>query len=409
MQKKLVIPLLIIIISLAGFYFLANAKAKPKQLPLEEKILVVDALKAIPQTVTITVDAMGEVKPQTSTQVVSQISGTIQSVSSLIKAGNYVEQGTILLRVDTRDFETQLKLAQADLISAKSQLAKEQGLSEAALIDWKKYQHKKKRSKAANDLALRKPQLAEAEARLQAANANLQQAKLNLSRTKVITPYSGIITQQLVDIGQYINIGTPLFTIVATGVAELEVSIPENKLQYLNLPNIKHSTHNNSSEVSIQHKLGSNSITRVGKLTRTTANLNPVTRSLKAIIEIEDPYSLNSNQAPLLMGSFVEASIEGKSFNNIIVLPRHIIKSGNQIWVIDKNNRLQTKTIETLNIGSEYAYVTAGINKGEYICLNTITGELPGTKAKISQITASNLLLEKNESANTQKPSVLEQ
>lgn len=408
MQKKLFIPLLIIIISLAGFYFLANAKAKPKQLPPEEKVLVVDALKALPQTVTITVDSMGEVKPQTSTQVVSQVGGTIQSVSSLIKAGNYVEQGTPLLSIDTRDFETQVKLAEADLISAKSQLAKEQGLSEAALIDWKKYQHKKKRSKAANDLALRKPQLAEAEARLQAANANLQQAKLNLSRTKVTAPYSGIITQQFVDIGQYINIGTPLFTIVATSVAELEVSIPENKLQYLNLPNIKHSTNNNASEVSIQHKLGSNTINRVGKLTRTTANLNPVTRSLKAIIEIEDPYSLNNNQAPLLMGSFVEASIQGKSFDNIIVLPRHIIKSGNQIWVIDENNRLQTKTIKTLNIGSEYAYVTAGINKGEYICLNTITGELPGTKAKISQITASNLLLEKSETPVTQKPSVLE-
>src|SRR5579883_48725 len=58
-----------------------------------------------------------------------------------------------------------------------------------------------------------------AAARLAAAQASAQQAALNLSYTRVTAPVSGVLSRKQVELGQYVQPGQTLFTIVAdTGV-----------------------------------------------------------------------------------------------------------------------------------------------------------------------------------------------
>ena len=69
-----------------------------------------------------------------------------------------------------------------------------------------------------SDLALKKPQVAEARARLKAAQADLEQTRLNLDRTAISLPFSGRLVSTRVDVGQYVAPGSVLGRAFATDV-----------------------------------------------------------------------------------------------------------------------------------------------------------------------------------------------
>ena len=86
------------------------------------------------------------------------------------------------------------------------------------------------------ELYLRKPQLAEAEARLQSAEADLEESRRNLAKTSIVAPYDGLVSSKSVDIGQFVNPGTVLAETFAVDYAEVRLPIPETKLAFLDLP-----------------------------------------------------------------------------------------------------------------------------------------------------------------------------
>ena len=68
----------------------------------------------------------------------------------------------------------------------------------------------------------------------------------------------------------------------------------------------------------------------------------------------EDPYGLkNTDQTPLRFGSFVSARILGKSFDNIVVLPRYLLRAGNELWGIGPGNILQSRAVSILKTGGD--------------------------------------------------------
>ena len=143
--------------------------------------LLVDVAVAVPQTVNVELHSRGTVMPATQTQLISEVAGTVVGVSEKFHTGGLFEAGEIILQLDDRNYQSQLKRQQAAVASARSQLALEKGAAEVAYQDWKRYKSDVARSDEAEQLALRKPQLQEAQARLDAALADLEQRSVNTS------------------------------------------------------------------------------------------------------------------------------------------------------------------------------------------------------------------------------------
>ena len=60
-----------------------------------------------------------------------------------------------------------------------------------------------------------------------------------------------------------------------------------------------------------------------GRIVRTDGAIDPATRQISAIAVVEDPYGEGADgDTPLAIGLFVNALIEGKPYENAIVLPR---------------------------------------------------------------------------------------
>lgn len=377
-------PILIIGIAVAIAAGLFLNKPKPKQAPTVYQPPLVNVAEVVKQDLSISVSAQGTVTPKTETKLTAEVSGRITEVSRYFIVGGYFKKGDILLRIDQRNYLADLKRAQAAVANAKSLLATEQGRAEVAYQDWLKYNKSVRRSKAANDLALHKPQLAHAKAKLDSSLADLIHARNQLDRTLIRAPYDGLIRSKQADIGQYVNTGTPLASVFSVDIAQLRLSIPESKMNYLELPTLV----NNVSPlplVKLTASIGGTLKYWDAKLVRTEGVYDERSRVLFAVAEIIDPYGLmGERKEPLRIGTFVKAEIQGKTFKDLVLLPRHILRTGNRIWVLDAEQRLQNREVTILRTGGENMYVTGGLENGELICLSNVSDTVAGKGVRVA-------------------------
>ena len=355
------------------------------------KPVTVDVAEVVMEKVRIPVLAQGTVSPMQQTTLQAEVRGRVLEVSENFNVGGFVTEGEVLLRIDPRDYQTSLLRAQAALESAESNLAQERGRAEVALREWQKLPKGSQRSDEARDLYLRKPQLEQAEAQLLAARADLDTARDNLNRTVIRAPYDALISAKHSDLGQFVNAGSPLAEVVGVAVAEVRLPIPQGKLPYLELPDLTGS----DSGALIDLYIESSGARRhwSARLHRTEGVFDERSRVLFTVARVNDPYSLKDPcREPLRIGTFVNASIQGRAFDNIVVLPRYLLRAGNELWVIDQDNRLRSRQVGILRTGGDMIFVHEGLREGELVSLTGLDNSFRGAEVEIQSRTPSNLL-----------------
>ena len=120
------------------------------------------------------VTVYGEVRPRVQIDVISEVSGRVTRVSPRFIEGGSIGAGGALLTIEDRDYVLAVSEARARLAARRLEL--EQALADADVA-------KKQLAGEANpsDLALKKPQIAQARAGLQAAELSLARAESDLS------------------------------------------------------------------------------------------------------------------------------------------------------------------------------------------------------------------------------------
>jgi RND family efflux transporter MFP subunit len=388
--KALRHPLLIIVLAALLAALLVWLKPVPVVVVPEQKPLLVDVLEVERRTLTINVKAQGIVQASARTHLVSEVSGRIVEVSGNFNVGGFFRAGDVLLRIDPRDYQTRLQQAAAQVAQAQSMLAQERGRAEVAKREWQQRSGRNKVSEQARQLALRKPQLLEAEAQFKSAAAGLNQAELDLERTVIMAPYDGLVAAKSADIGQFIGAGSPIGEIMAVNDAEVRLAIPESKLNYLTLPDAYSAADAEQAVVELSHTLDGEQRRWQARVVRTEGVLDPRSRALFVVAQVRDPYGIyqirDASFTPLRFGMFVDASLEGRRVDNVVPLPRGVIRPGNQVWIVDDNNRLQARKLSLLRTDGAEIFVTSGLDDGDKVCLTSVGPVLPGTRVSISSV-----------------------
>ncbi len=390
---KTVAPIVIMLAAIAGTALLVISRPDAKQEHIPPNIPLVEATRVNKQSISIPVLAQGNVKARTTTQLLADVSGRVLEVSSQFDAGAYFRKGAIIARIDDRHYVAAVKRAKASVASARSALALEKGHADVAKKEWQTRAKNVERSQDATDLYLRKPQLEEAQARLESAQADLLQARVDLDHTVVKAPYDCMIMSKAVDIGQSVTPGAPITTIFAIDRAQVRVPLSEKELQFIDLTPSTDQT--NAPRVELSSTVGSKTERWQGKLVRTEGVLDERTRSMAAIIEVEDPYGLLGNEQhrlqPLRIGTFVSASIVGRPFNDLVELSQAALKPGNKVWVIDEQQKLNSRVLEVLSRNDESVYISAGLENGELVSLTSLSNFVTGTEVRIAHIDGAEL------------------
>lgn len=104
-------------------------------------------------------------------------------------------------------------------------------------------------------------------------------------------------------------------------------------------------------------------------------------RLLNVYARIEDPFAADPAQPgrpPLTLGTFVEAEIEGRSFDNVFVVPRRAFRNGSQLWIVTADSRLQRKDVDVLYKGRDFIYVKEGLAEGDQVVLSHLNTAVDG-------------------------------
>ncbi len=162
----------------------------------------------------------GVVEAINRTTVSAQTQGQVDAI--LYDVDDFVNKGDLIARLRDTEHRSRVAQAAAELKSATAQL--QQARDEFGRIEGL---YKKKN---VSDSAMDKAQadLTSAQARLEAAQAGLQQAQEQLQYTQIRAPYSGIVTQRHVEIGEMASPGQAVMSGVSLEELRVIVDVPQS-------------------------------------------------------------------------------------------------------------------------------------------------------------------------------------
>ena len=370
MIRTLVIPLVILVVfafGAAGLMATAPVLEPSERVPVPTtvRIKVVE-----PESVQLKVHSQGTVKPSTESQLIPEVSGRVVWMSPKLVAGGYFAEGETLARVDALDYKNTQDRAQATMVRAEA----EQQHARFEFQRLKSLAERKLVSRSQLENALRASRVADAA--LKDARVNFEQARQNLERTEIKAPFTGLVRSENVDIGQFISRGSPIATLYASDQVEVRLPIADRQLAFLNLPPTLRGELPTELQpnVTLETEYAGQRLVWEGKIVRTEAEIDISSRMVQLVARVDQA----KNTAPLAVGLFVEAEIEGLSAEDIYVLPRSALRNDNQVLVVDADNKLNFRSIDTLRLYQDNVLIREGLNAGDKVCISPIQTAIEG-------------------------------
>ena len=149
-----------------------------------------------------------------------------------------------------------------------------------------------------------------------------------LKKYTVKATFNGVITKSYTDIGANVNIGSPVIDVIRDGNMEVELTVNTNEIQFIDINN------------TVLFRDGKKSFT--GKIIRKSSFVNENTQNISVFAEI------NSQTKLLYNGMYLNARITSSSMMNVSKIPRRAVFKDNQIFIVNSENRLDTKTINII-------------------------------------------------------------
>ncbi len=328
------------------------------------------------------VSAMGTVVPAQRVTLHPQVSGQIVEVCEALIPGGIVAAGDKLVMIDPRDYEVQVQQRRGDVARALKELKVEQGNQAIARQEYELLGEII--AEEDRELVLREPQLASARSALESAEAALRKAELDLARCEIFAPFNAVIQDKHVDLGATVSAGTQLVTLIATDETWIDLKVPISQLQWLTIPQRNGDA---GSRVKIFNTLAwGPERFRTGQVVRLYGQIEAEGRMARLLVAVDDPFSLkpaNRGEPKLLMGTFVQAEIEGRTLESVIPIARPYVRDNDTVWIMDDNDQLEIRPVQIVYRGPEVVFVEAGLEPNERLITTDIAAPVAGMPLRL--------------------------
>jgi membrane fusion protein (multidrug efflux system) len=258
----------------------------------------VEAATARADTVVDAVLATGQIEALQSIELRPDVEGRL--VEILVREGTPVAQGTPLFKIDDAELRAQVDQIEADRDLARQSLTRTRDLLA---------------QKASSQAELER-----AEATMRSNEAQLQRLKVRLERTLVRAPFSGVVGQRFVSLGDYVTSDTRLAALQTVSPQRASFQVPERYAEQVNV--------------------GQNVTFRVAALpgrefTGKVDFVDPIVqlpgRTIMVKARVPNP------RRELQAGMFIEARLATAVRQNAVVIPEDAVlplQGSNFVWVI---------------------------------------------------------------------------
>ena len=323
------------------------------------------------QTLNQSVPVIGRVVSLKEAKVPAAVMGRVEKV--LVEEGDQVKKGQILASIDTERYKWLANIASANVNAAKAELKSAQAETKINLVELERMNSLKNSSafnaskydklQNQNIALLAKEEIVEAKLNSAIQEENI--AKQNLSRATVKAPFNGIIELKMVELGEAVGLGFPMFQLISDTSVEIQADVPSNRARILK--------ENNEIQIST-----TDNIKFISKVRALGVRENSNTRTIKIHLSYEN----SETNRKLFVGENVNISVPlGPGQEALTVHKDAILKrEGMSLVYVVKEDSAQIKPVKLGDGVGERFIVLSGIEAGDLVVTKGNERLRPGQK-----------------------------
>jgi membrane fusion protein (multidrug efflux system) len=297
----------------------------------------------------MTVAAIGTVAAVRGVTVSADLPGIVERIA--FDSGKTVNEGDVLVQLDTRQEQAQLTAAEAQRDLSRTNLERMRNLKDERVVSQAEYD--------------------QADATHKQADANAGEIHATIGRKTILAPFSGVLGIRQVNLGQYLAAGTAIVSLQSLNPIYVNFSVPQQRVATLKV----------GTEVHIAIESGE--IKASGRVTALDSVIDQATRN--AQVQATFPNASGT----LRPGMFVQANIMLGAGDTVISLPASAVNYapyGDSVFVVDN---LKSPKGDTYR-GVLQRFVKLGGARGDQIAI------LSGVKAGDEVVTSGVFKLRHN-------------
>lgn len=408
LTKKVILPILFLSAGILVFVALKITRAQQPPAEIKERIWRVDVQQVTPATLSPVLTLYGKVESPSVLKAAAPGEAIVEQV--LVKEGDSVSEGQLLLKLDDRDFLPRLDQARAEVQQLEAEIASEskrhqsdlealdqerriRELARASVSRAERLQKKNMGSDSAldearqgaarqalvvisreysvRDHANRQRQL---QARLLRAQASLKEIELELERSRMLAPFDGIVARVAVAPGDRVRKADVMLEMYAPQSLEVRARIPapyRDELQQ---------SLRTGEPVVGQARVGGANIEM--RLERLSGQADP--RGIDGLFQIEEGLRW------LRLGEMIHFRLRRPPRENSLAVPYQALHGGNRLYLLE-DGRMRGIEVQALgsvidDLGEERLLVASEeINGDAFVVTTHLPNAITGLRAEAAQ------------------------
>ena len=338
--------------------------------------------------------AYGEAKSWRSLELRAASSGRLIFLSKNFREGGMVSAGETLFKIDPREADDLVKVADVNLLETRAELSEAQSALSLVQSDLSYSEEQLKlrltavkRQKSLNDsgivttaavenselllsnayqaVSTKKNLLAQGSARIARANISVTRAKISLEQARrqlldseYRAPFSGVISKVSVVPGRLLNKNEQLGVLIDTEA--LEVGFQVSNLEFSRM--VDENGTIIPLIIRVIKDVQENSLTLPGIVQRVGAEVISGTAGRQVFA------SLKGNRSGMIRaGDFLMVEIEESPLKNVAIIPSVAVDTNSKLLILGENDRLEEIKVEVLRRQSDKVIISAVPFGREYV------------------------------------------
>jgi multidrug efflux pump subunit AcrA (membrane-fusion protein) len=365
---RFIASIVMAILLLALTFFLASKISAGKKIPEAEigkvvKTVFVDTVEN--RSLNLNMQANGTLEAYRKVDLYAEVQGILKTDGKLFKEGQYYAGGSTILNIDNTEFNASLVAQRSVLFNQLMSAMPDLQLDYPAIYPkWQDYVNNFDVNRSLNPL----PAFTTDQEKYFINSRNIVNSYYNIKNLEerlnkyfITAPFSGVVTEALVNNGTLIRAGQKLGAFIDPNQLELTISLSESFKDLVQVGNT----------VQLSNLEGSQSYS--GKVSRINKVVDPSTQSIEVFI--------STNAKGLTDGMYLKAMLAGKQVSDVCELPRELLIDNKEIFIVT-DGQLKKVAVDVIHF-TEKTAIIKGLPDGTLLLNKNIPGAYDGMLVEI--------------------------
>lgn len=304
---------------------------KKRSDPKEAAVPVVTMTVQLTNTVDV-VQLPAFVRANVDAVLAAEKSGRVLEIN--VDRGDRVEQGQLLLQIDDRVWQANLRQANSAAEDARKTRVRFQQLQASGAVAESEFDRIEKAFIQAESLA--------------------EEARINIEQCRVLSPISGIINDRFIEMGEYVQPGTPVLQVVDSATVKIILLVPEQDIYAIQT--------GDRMDLSVQ-PLPERMFT--GTVTFIAAQADERNNAFRTEIVVDN------SDATLRPGMIAQVNFKRGENRAMVSLPMSAVlpSKGDHIVYLAENGQASRRKVQIDTITRRQALISGGLDEGELVII----------------------------------------